>query len=354
MESKESVELSGSPIFSMTIFKSLEESKQQRRLLLRRRFLSFLLVGTAGYVGYRWWRSRPQALSQRDTSYLTANRDFYSVSIRPGFRPEVTREAWRLRTEGPGGTREYRADELRTPRTRIDVRTLCCVGNPVGGTAIGTAEWTVTPLAEFLRPVAGRAGTDAMVTFFALDGFYSSVPLWVALDPGTVLAFEMNGVELPAAHGFPVRVLIPDRYGMKQPRWLERIVVQEEGSGYWESRGWCSECRVRMMSRIDSAHPTGRDWTLRGIAFCGGTAVGAVEISDDGGDRWNTAELLDPALPNAWIRWQYRWRPDDNGDHVLSVRVVDRAGNRQVESDSGAWPSGATGLHRVIVRVPAG
>ncbi len=339
----------------MSIFKSLEEAKHRRRRLLRRRFVSFVLVGTGGYFAYRWWRSRPQALIQRQASYLTPNRDFYSVAIRPGFRPRVDADSWRLRVEGPAGSREYGLAELRRGEVLKTVRTLCCVGNPVGGTAVGNAEWTAVPLATVLEPVLGDVPADWRVTFHALDGFYSSVPLSLALDPESILAWEMNGVELPAAHGYPLRVLLPGRYGMKQPRWLEKITVQQGGSGYWERRGWCSECRLHMLSRIDSARPASDGgWAVRGVAFCGEKAVGRVEISADDGARWQAARLLDPALPNAWVRWEARWQPPGGGEYVLGVRVCDEAGNRQEETVSGAWPSGATGLHRVIVRVPAG
>ncbi|HEX8319142.1 molybdopterin-dependent oxidoreductase [Longimicrobium sp.] len=64
--------------------------------------------------------------------------------------------------------------------------------------------------------------------FAGMDGFYSSVSLQRATDDYAFLAVEMNGEVLPAGHGYPVRVILPDLYGKKQPRWLKRITLLED------------------------------------------------------------------------------------------------------------------------------
>jgi hypothetical protein len=138
---------------------------------------------------------------------------------------------------------------------------------------------------------------------------------------------------------------------MKQPRWLEKIVVSDDDSGYWERRGWCDECFVHMTARIDSARPqSDGSYRVAGVAFCGAAAVGAVEVSDDG-ENWHRAVLGEPARPNAWSTWTFDWDPGSKGEYTLSARVFDADGKRQEEGYSGVFPSGSTGIHRVTLTV---
>jgi DMSO/TMAO reductase YedYZ molybdopterin-dependent catalytic subunit len=191
------------------------------------------------------------------------------------------------------------------------------------------------------------------VVFHGLDGFYSSVPYPVAADPDSVLAYEMNGRPLPSKHGYPLRVLLPDRYGMKQPRWLEKIVITtSDESGYWEKRGWSDSALINPLSRIDSAKPVGNGlWKVTGIAFCGGKAVGSVKLSDDGGKTWKQVRLISAAQPHVWTTWEFDWHPSKKGEHILAVKVTDQDGRKQEEDSDGAFASGSNGLHRVVVKV---
>lgn len=335
------------------MFKSLEELSKDRKRLRRRRFLIVGLTAVAGWYVHRWWGFRARPVSNRATSFVTPTRDFFKISIRPGFRPAVDEAGYRLAVEGPSGAVSLSLGELRSLPSRTEPRTLACVGNGVGGPGIGNAVWTGTSLAPIVARVASGTDEPLWVGFEGMDGFYSSVEWAAATDPETILAYAMNEEPLPPAHGYPLRVLIPDRYGMKQPRWLERITVGPDNpSGYWERRGWCSECRIRMTARIDSARP-GADgaWSVTGVAYCGRRRVGRVEVSDDGGDRWHAAAVEDPVAPHAWAVWRYSWRPSGPGSHVLTVRVSAEDGEAQEDRYGSSFPSGSTGYHRVQVQV---
>jgi DMSO/TMAO reductase YedYZ molybdopterin-dependent catalytic subunit len=338
----------------MELFDSIYKLNESRKKTGRRRFL-FGAIGMVGsYFGYRWWRDRPRPIAQRETKYLTANEDFYTISISPGYVADVERDEWKLEIYGLEGRRsELKYDELLKLERRRVFKTFMCVGNEVGGPSIGNAEWTVTPLAPLVEKVLSQKKSGLRVVFYGLDGFYSSVPLEAAMSNQSFIAYEMNGATLPGAHGYPARVLLPNVYGMKQPRWLSKIEVTDESvSGYWEKRGWCGVCDVKMTTRIDSAisQPDGK-WLVTGIAYCGNQPVGQVELSWDEGATWQPAKLASDRLPNAWATWEYAWKPEKKGEHILTARVKDAAGNRQVESYSGSFPSGSTGLHRVIVSV---
>lgn len=337
------------------MFESIEKLNESRRRTGRRTFM-FGAIGMVGaYFGFRWWRDRPRPVAQIETRYITPVEDFYTISIDPGFVPGATVRDWKLEVVGPAGAGfSIGYDELLRLERRRVFKTFLCVGNEVGGPSIGNAEWTATPLEPIIsRAIGGEKREGLRAVFHALDGFYSSVPLEAALSPESYIAYEMNGERLTKAHGFPARVLLPNVYGMKQPRWLSRIeVASRSESGYWEKRGWCSTCDIRMTSRIDSAVSNGDgSWTVTGIAYCGGRVPSLVEISDDQGRSWKKASLTSELHPNAWATWRFDWRPASKGEIILASRVTDSAGDRQIESYTGGFPSGSTGLHRVIVRV---
>ncbi len=338
----------------MELFDSIRQLNESRKQSGRRKFIFGAAGAFASYFGYRWWRDRPRRVAQRETVYVTPNEEFYNISIYPGYQAKVERERWRLEVFGLDGKKfELSYDQLLKLERRRVFKTFMCVGNDVGGASIGNAEWTVTPLAPIVERALGRKRDGLRVVFYAIDGFYSSVPLDVALSEQSFIAYEMNGVTLPNSHGFPARVLLPNVYGMKQPRWLTKIEVTERGeTGYWEKRGWCDECHVKMTARIDAAIAQ-RDgqWLITGSAYCGGQPVGQVEISFNEGASWQPAKLTSERLPNAWATWEANWTPREKGEQIITARVIDSGGARQIEDYAGSFPSGSTGLHRVIVTV---
>ena len=106
-------------------------------------------------------------------------------------------------------------------------------------------------------------------------------------DPDVLVAYDLDGAPLRTAHGYPARILIPGRYGMKGPKWLDVIeLAKSEPTGYWEGQGWDRQAIVKTTSRIDvpadgallKLGPIG----LAGVAFAGVRGVQAVEFSVDG------------------------------------------------------------------------
>ncbi len=338
----------------MALFDSLEQLNQSRRGTTRRMFLFGGVGAVISYFGWRWWRDRARSVRQIKTKYITPNNEFYFTEIDSSFVPQVSKDNWQLKVSGIAGQSfALSYDELLKLESRKIFKTFACVGNDLAGPALGNAEWTVTLLAPLLKRVLGDKRENGRVAFYGLDDFYSSVPLDVALSEQSFIAWQMNGVELPKRHGWPARVLLPGIYGMKQPRWLDRIEVTDKSvSGYWEKRGWCSTCEVKMTSRIDAAiRQHDGSWLVTGLAYCGAQPVGGIEVSADDGQTWQQAKITSERLPNAWSTWEWMWRPEKAGEKILTARVTDAAGGRQIEDFSGSFPSGATGLHRVIVQV---
>jgi hypothetical protein len=156
---------------------------------------------------------------------------------------------------------------------------------------------------------------------------------------------------LPVGHGFPLRIWIPDHYGMKQPKWITSVeVTAEYREGYWVERGWDEEAQVKATSVIDTVATNARQESggdtlipVGGIAFAGAREVSSVEVRIDNGP-WQQAQLRRPLSETTWVLWRFDW-PFEPGDHTLEVRCAEGDGTPQIEAESEARPSGATGLH---------
>lgn len=293
------------------------------------------------------------------TTYFTPNKDFYLVAVntsfRPGFTPQSVHGQWHLEMVGLSGkVQRYDWKTLMGRANRTVVKTFECIGNPVGGNLISNARWHVIPLKSLLQRLDG-IGDAHSVMFRSLDDFYSSISIGRCLDDYAFLALQMNGVPLPGAHGFPARVLLPDLYGMKQPRWLKRIELQEtaDTTSYWERRGWGGEVPVRTMSRLDPPGPVhaGKAVTLTGVAYAGHRGVRGVEVSLDGGKHWQPCRLEHPDHPDAWSLWRYDWPHPTGGSARLMVRAIDGKGQVQTAKQHGSFPDGATGYDELNVEV---
>jgi DMSO/TMAO reductase YedYZ molybdopterin-dependent catalytic subunit len=179
----------------------------------------------------------------------------------------------------------------------------------------------------------------------------------VALDPQCLIVYEMNGEVLPREHGYPARLLVPDRYGMKNPKWVVGLrPVRREFSDWYGQRNWSKTGIVRTMSRIDmplagAALPAGSN-TVAGIAYAGARGIQVVEYSADGGTTWQAAQILEPAPgQDRWVRWQGRFNLPPGGKVKLVARATDGSGAVQVEQFSLPEPDGGTGWPSLEVHV---
>ena len=316
---------------------SRSRSEGGHAYLTRRGFL-LAAAASAPVASAHWldtWRAlgfRPPAA--RVTPFITPNEDFYLVAVdpsfRPGFGPETVDSRWSLALVGADGqARSLGYRDLLARATRKVLYTFECIGNGVGGQLIGNAEWDVVPLRDLLAEAPGGTAAAGSVMFAGLDDFHSSVSAERALDDYAFLALRMNGVPLPAAHGFPARVILPDLYGMKQPRWLKSVTLQRTSrtTSFWEERGWAGEVPVKTMSRLDPrADPrAGRPVDLTGVAFAGRRGIGKVEVSLDDGKSWVACELVTPERAGVWSLWRYQWLdPTSGGSRCRCARPMER------------------------------
>jgi DMSO/TMAO reductase YedYZ molybdopterin-dependent catalytic subunit len=286
---------------------------------------------------------------------VTSNADFYRIDIDTVV-PRIDATSWRLMVGGTvDNPRAFTLDEIRSRPAISQYITLSCISNPIGGNLISTALVTGMRLKDLMQEVGLQTGSHALAVE-SIDGFFESVSIQHMMDDRTLLVYEMNGQPLPAAHGFPLRLYIPDLYGMKMPKWIVSInAIASDGSGYWEDRGWSKQAIVRTTSAIDNVavgqpDPSTGNLPIGGIAYAGDRGISKVEVRIDSGP-WVAVELRDPPLSTlTWVQWRYDWPPQP-GNHVAAVRAYDGAGALQVVQSEGAYPDGAAGIDTFTFQV---
>src|SRR5690606_37206521 len=127
--------------------------------------------------------------------------------------------------------------------------TLQCISNPLGGDLISTTLWTGASFQKILAD-AGLQSNAAYLRIFSADGFDETVSIdLINNDERIMLAYDWDRRPLTQEHGFPLRIFIPDRYGMKQPKWITDIkVVSSDEEGYWVRRGWDEIAQMKTTS----------------------------------------------------------------------------------------------------------
>ena len=322
-------------------------------------------------------------LSQLARDFITPTELFF---VRNHTRiPHLQLDSYRLRVHGLV-TRELSLslDELKTKFERRSLTaTLQCAGNrrkelvsykPIDDQlawdieAIGTADWAGARLGDLLC-AAGISGEEAAhVAFLGLDSllrdgkreaYGSSIPLDKALGSEVLLAYEMNGEDLPLAHGCPLRVIVPGYIGARSVKWLSDIRLQAEPSdnqfqqvayklfpphidmynvdyadGMQLTKLPVNSVIVRPQDR--SLLPAGRV-AVEGYAMSDGEhEITWISVSPDGGRSWQRAEFVNE--PQLWT-WQL-WRTEFDlpvGQHELVVRAWDSAANSQPETIASVW-----------------
>jgi DMSO/TMAO reductase YedYZ molybdopterin-dependent catalytic subunit len=309
-------------------------------------------------------------------SFITPTKSFY---VRTHFPiPKIDRDAWWLHVEGEVEKPfAISYEELVKLQSLTIAVTLECAGNnrnflepKVKGVqwrlgAVGTAEWTGVPLSALLgralvRPQAREVileGTDGGI----LDDpksppgelrFARSIPLSKARND-VLLAYKMNGSDLLAEHGFPLRAIVPGWYAMASVKWLQRIIVTNQSFtgyyqtidyAYWKRRGDIAELTplAEMQVKAEIAKPSQGETVpanssvrVYGAAWASDGEIAKVELSTDGGSTWSKATLLGEPKPNAWRLWEFDWKtPSAPGGQTLVARATDSLGRTQpVERD---------------------
>jgi DMSO/TMAO reductase YedYZ molybdopterin-dependent catalytic subunit len=216
-----------------------------------------------------------------------------------------------------------------------------------------------------LRALLERAGLEDDVSEIVFEGadrgtpaekpvppgrisYARSLPRDKAVQPEVLIAYQMNGRDLPQDHGYPMRVVVPGHYGMASVKWLTRIeAVREPFQGYWQTSDYgywddlngnpvrrpLGELKVKSeiaRPRVYEVLAPDQLYTVAGAAWAGETDVTEVAVSTDGGGTWTRAEFIDPARRHAWRRWEFQWlTPETPGRYTLLSRAKAAGGRVQ-------------------------
>jgi DMSO/TMAO reductase YedYZ molybdopterin-dependent catalytic subunit len=278
--------------------------------------------------------------------------DHYQVFLQT--EPTIIEEAeWVLPIGGMvSNPRMFTLQQFRDEFDSFDEYvTLTCISGRVGTGLIGTTKWTGVSAQDVLEAVGVQP--EAKYLFITSgDGFYETIDLeLIRNDRRIMFCYAWDDKLLPKDHGFPLRIWIPDLYGMKQPKWITGIEVTDvDQPGYWVERNWDKVARVKAASTIhtvavDSIGAVNGQQVIPigGAAFAGARGIGSVEVRVDGGD-WQQAQLRAPLSATTWVIWRYEW-PFTEGDHLFEVRCTEADGTPQVEEAHAARPDGSTGIH---------
>jgi len=283
----------------------------------------------------------------------TPVEDHYKVFIKL-IPPDIDGAAWRLPITGlVDHPLLLSLEDIRTRYPAYDQYiTLSCISGDIGTTLISTTQWTGARVQDILA----EAGVRPEARFLHItsgDGFYETVSLNLIMSDERILfCYDWDGDPLPVDHGFPLRIWIPGRFGMKQPKWITAVeVTSEYTEGYWVRRGWDEVAQVKTTSVIDTVAVDAiqndgneRRVPVGGIAWAGDRGISIVEVRVDGGE-WQPAQLRAPLSETTWVIWRYNWSFQP-GHHLFEVRCKDRNGTQQIERRSDVRPSGATGIHQ--------
>jgi DMSO/TMAO reductase YedYZ molybdopterin-dependent catalytic subunit len=303
--------------------------------------------------------------------FLTPTESFY---VRTHFPiPSIDRDAWWLRIEGDiENSFAINYEELLELESVTVPATLECAGNnrsflepKVKGVqwhlgAVGTAEWTGVPLSILLDRAHAKTNGRHVVLEGADGGvledpksppgelkFARSIPVAKA-RADVLLAYKMNGRELPPEHGFPLRAIVPGWYAMASVKWLQRIIVTEQlfrgyyqtiDYAYWDRQKAIAELTplTEMQVKAQIAEPAKGEVVpansivrVHGAAWTSDGEIEKVELSTDGGSTWNNTNLLGQSKPNAWRLWEFNWQtPTVAGTQTLIARARDSLSRTQ-------------------------
>ncbi|HEX3421314.1 MAG TPA: sulfite oxidase [Candidatus Udaeobacter sp.] len=312
-------------------------------------------------------------------SLITPTKSFY---IRTHFPiPVIDRNAWWLQVEGevekPFGINYEQLTALESVTAPV---TLECAGNnrnflepKAKGVqwhlgAVGTAEWTGTPLSVLLDRATLKPNAREVVLEGADRGmledpksppgevnFARSIPIERARRD-VLLAYKMNREDLPPEHGFPLRAIVPGWYAMASVKWLQRIIVTDRpftgyyqtidyaywhktDYAYWQKGEQIAELTpiTEMQIKAQIARPAEGETVsaktkvrISGAAWACDAEVTKIEISTDGGATWNDGKLLGEPNSNAWRLWEFNWEtPSQPGKQTLIARATDSLGRTQ-------------------------
>ncbi len=285
------------------------------------------------------------------SSEITDNDTFYVVDIDfspPGLSPS----SWSVEVSRLGSKlKSYSLADVQKLPLSSQYTTFECVSNTVDGNLISNAKWTGVKLSDLFTDSGADLSGVEYVVFYSVDGYSVGIPISKAMMPDSIVAYLMNDEDLPVAHGYPLRAVIPGLYGMMSAKWISQVdLANTTYLGYWQTKGYANDALINTLAfiRVPSDNGIVSLSQYSGSVIAGGIAFGAngiskVEVSVDGGRTWKQATLKPPISNLAWTLWAIELEGLSTGFYDIYARATDSAGLTQTSANSSPFPSGATG-----------
>ena len=308
---------------------------------------------------------RPMLQWDQLADWITPNEQLFAVSHYG--TPTVEAAGWQLELSGlVKRPKKFSLQEIKSRRRKTVIATLECSGNGVNAGfcgAIGNLRWTGTPLAPLLRE-SGLLARGREIVFFGADekvekireqdfsqNFARSLAMDDALRDEVLVAYEMNGEPLSAAHGAPLRLIVPGWFGIAWVKWLNRVEVLDRRymSKYMareyvtirgEERDGRTIWRETSVGPMDVKSVIGRalqlkDGTVRlvGAAWTDGAPLQRIEVKIDDGPWLPATIRRTQEAKYAWKFFSFDWRQPAAGEHRVVSRAIDIEGRAQPDAD---------------------
>ena len=306
---------------------------------------------------------------------LTPNDEFFVRYHLAGIPTSIDSDTFRVEVKGHVNTPlSLSLHDLKKEFEQVElVAVIQCSGNgrgffnprvpggQSGNGTMGNARWKGVRLSDILNKAGVGAGAQ-QVSFRGVDkpvlettpAFGKALDIDHALDGEVMVAYEMNGAELPMLNGFPLRLIVPGCYGTYWVKHLHEITVLDEHfASFWMDTAYrvpdndC-ECqppgtpmgKSRPIGRYDIRSfitsladgdkiTAGKSITVRGIAFDGGHGIDTVQFSSDGGQTWAEAKLGHDYGNYSFREWTHKFTPKAAGAYQLQCCAVSRTGETQ-------------------------
>lgn len=336
---------------------------------------------------------RPPLLeSPRDifTQAITPNDQFFVRWHMPDIPTYIDLNDFRLEVKGSVNTPlSLSVDDLKSKFEPVEITSvLQCGGNSRkyyaatgqathgvqwGHGAMGCAVWKGVRLKDILD----RAGVKGSAKFVGVNGlekpamdetprFFREMAIDEALSGELIVAYEMNGEDLPYLNGFPLRLVIPGHFSDSWVKMLSEITVFDEyqnsffmdvaytvpdndcecvvsGSDFEYKRKPIAAMKVKSVIGYPTPNTVikkGSRVKVTGVAFDQGKGIKEVMISVDGGRHWSSTALQKDYGKYAYRQWVYEWEPKAKGEYTIMVRAINRIGNIQPQADEIGWNAG--------------
>lgn len=302
----------------------------------------------------------PLSLLEPASDRIVSNDRFFMRSNGPV--PLISHEEWRLTISGKvDRPLALTYDELTSLPAKEHEAFLECAGNgrtrfdplppgtPWMNDAVGNAVWIGVALGSLLD-MAGiqRDAVDVVSQGGDFPEMRRGLPISVAMHPDTLVVWRMNGEPLPAAHGGPVRLLVPSWAGIASTKWLVALdVIDRPFDGFWNTDNYvfwdASGSALRPIAEMppkslisfpdDGISLESGSHAISGWAWSGYGTIQSVKVSLDGGLTWRCAEL-GAGEGHGWRRWELLWQATP-GVHRIVARATDA--RRLTQPEAAAW-----------------